>query len=86
MAALTFYLRRCEIKQCIAFAQWRYMFPPALRTAHNSPDKMRDNMKKLSAIFLSDIDISLRPTEKTQLLSSLTYDNEQKYEFAYTEQ
>lgn len=62
------------------------MFPPALRTSYSMPDTMRDNMKKLSQIFSDDIDISLRPTEKTLQMSQLTYDNEEKYGFAYSEE
>lgn len=69
-AVLREYLKRCGLKHCIAFYQWRYMFePPDLhdptKDHYYNREEMVGNMKSLSEYFKKSIDITRKPKGKT---------------------
>lgn len=70
-AVLREYLKRCGLKHCIAFYQWRYMYEPKdlhdpEKEHYYNRDEMVNNMKSLSEYFRKSIDITRKPKEKTK--------------------
>ena len=60
LAALKQYMSKCDMKQAIAFYQWRIMFPAG--TELSCPDEVRENLDTLSRYFTRSIDISKKVT------------------------
>lgn len=56
IAVLKEYMKKCDLKQAIAFYQWRIMFPAG--TELSCPEEVRENLESLSSYFTRSIDIS----------------------------
>ena len=80
-ACLREYLEKCEMKQMIAYYQWRYRYSPVIDESQHcckryDREQIKENLEGLQGYIGRSVNLGRCPTLRTQKMAKITYDLE----------